>query len=78
MKVSELVEHLKLFDNDLEIYLAADSEGNSYAPLQGTMRHDIPYFIATDGELYSADDLDDEPKELTKDAIPCVVFWPMD
>ena len=78
MKVSELVEHLKLFDNDLEIYLAADSEGNSYAPLQGTLGHEIPYFITTNGDLYNKEDLENELEELSSTAIPCVVFWPMD
>lgn len=37
MKVKELIEKLKLEDEDAEVILSADEEGNYYSPLEGTL-----------------------------------------
>lgn len=35
MKVKELIEKLKLEDENAEVILSADEEGNYYSPLEG-------------------------------------------
>lgn len=34
MKVKELIKALKVFDGNMEVYVSADSEGNSYGTIE--------------------------------------------
>ena len=45
MKVKELIEKLKLEDEDAEVILSADEEGNYYSPLEGTLGFGKGYYI---------------------------------
>jgi hypothetical protein len=84
MKVKELKELLNEFDNELEIILQKDSEGNGYSPLSGADNNSVYIADSTwSGDVYSAnwsaDDAcmdDDEWEELLKRP-RCVVLWPV-
>lgn len=45
MKVKELIEKLKLEDEDAEVILSADEEGNYYSPLEETLGFGKGYYI---------------------------------
>lgn len=45
MKVKELIEKLKLEDENAEVILSADEEGNYYSPLEGTLGFGNGYYI---------------------------------
>lgn len=45
MKVKELIEKLKLEDEDAEVILSADEEGNYYSPLEGRLEFGKGYYI---------------------------------
>ena len=84
MKVRELINELLEMDENAEVILQKDSEGNSYSPLAGT-DHDVVYIPETTwfGEVYSTkwthDDacmeLEDWNEILNKPR--CVVLYPI-
>ena len=45
MKVKELIERLKLEDENAEVILSADEEGNYYSPLEDTLGFGKGYYI---------------------------------
>ena len=85
MKLRELVEKLQELDQDLEVVISKDSEGNTYSPLDG-WNDDILYF--PNGEVFdtkwSAHDAcfeyEDEWEEfkVTNSDKNVIVFYPVD
>lgn len=79
--IADLVEELSKLPQDMEILAATDSEGNSFKRLEdiGT------YFVekpdpGTDeiNEVFTEEDLDDEPQEVLDYAFRKVaVIWPV-
>ena len=85
MKVKELIKLLSDYKNqDAEIILQKDAEGNGYSPLEGADNDTVYISDSTySGEVYStvwtADDADMEQEEWDKiKAMPrCVVLYPV-
>lgn len=86
MKVKELIEKLKLEDEDAEVILSADEEGNYYSPLEGTLGFGKGYYIPNNtwsGEFLNQKYINDENElegeiyENNKDiAQKCIVLFP--
>lgn len=86
MKVKELIEKLKLEDEDAEVILSADEEGNYYSPLEGTLGFGKVYYIPNNtwsGEFLNQEYINDENElegeiyENNKDiAQKCIVLFP--
>ena len=86
MKVKELIEKLKLEDEDAEVILSADEEGNYYSPLEGTLEFGKGYYIPNNtwsGEFLNQEYINDENElegeiyENNKDiAQKCIVLFP--
>lgn len=87
MKVKELIEKLKLEDEDAEVILSADEEGNYYSPLEGTLGFGKGYYISNNtwsGEFLNQEYINDENElegeiyENNKDiAQKCIVLFPI-
>lgn len=89
MKVKELIEKLKLEDEDAEVILSADEEGNYYSPLEGTLGFGKGYYIPNNtwsGQFLNQEYIDDEDEnelereiyEANKDiAQKCIVLFPI-
>ena len=79
MKVKELIEKLKLEDENAEVILSADEEGNYYSPLEGTLGFGKGYYIPNNtwsGEFISEDETDE--LNGNKDiAQKCIVLFPI-
>ena len=63
MKVKELIEKLKLEDEDAKVILSADEEGNYYSPLEGTLGFGKGYYIPNNtwsGEFLNQEYINDE------------------
>lgn len=87
MKVKELIEKLKLEDEDAEVILSADEEGNYYSPLEETLGFGKGYYIPNNtwsGEFLNQQYINDENElegeiyENNKDiAQKCIVLFPI-
>ena len=87
MKVKELIEKLKLEDENAEVILSADGEGNYYSPLEGTLGFGNGYYIPNNtwsGQFLNQEYIDDENElereiyEANKDiAQKCIVLFPI-
>lgn len=87
MKVKELIEKLKLEDENAEVILSADEEGNYYSPLEGTLGFGKGYYIPNNtwsGQFLNQEYIDDEDElereiyEANKDiAQKCIVLFPI-
>ena len=87
MKVKELIEKLKLEDEDAEVIISADEEGNYYSPLEGTLGFGKGYYIPNNtwsGEFLNQEYINDENElegeiyENNKDiAQKCIVLFPI-
>ena len=87
MKDKELIEKLKLEDEDAEVILSADEEGNYYSPLEGTLGFGKGYYIPNNtwsGEFLNQEYINDENElegeiyENNKDiAQKCIVLFPI-
>lgn len=87
MKVKELIKKLKLEDEDAEVILSADEEGNYYSPLEGTLGFGKGYYIPNNtwsGEFLNQEyindknELEGEIYENNKDiAKKCIVLFPI-
>lgn len=87
MKIKELIEKLKLEDEDAEVILSADEEGNYYSPLEGTLGFGRGYYIPENtwsgqflNQIYIDDknELEEEIYEDNKEiAQKCIVLFPI-
>ena len=87
MKVKELIEKLKLEDENAEVILSADEEGNYYSPLEGTLGFGKGYYIPNNtwsGQFLNKEYIDDKNElegeiyENNKDiAQKCIVLFPI-
>lgn len=89
MKVKELIEKLKLEDENAEVIISADEEGNYYSPLEGTLGFGKGYYIPNNtwsGQFLNQEYIDDEDEnelereiyEANKDiAQKCIVLFPI-
>lgn len=87
MKIKELIEKLKLEDEDAEVILSADEEGNYYSPLEGTLGFGRGYYIPENtwrgqflNQIYIDDknELEGEIYEDNKEiAQKCIVLFPI-
>lgn len=68
MKVKELIEILKNVDEDLDVIIQEDGEGNYYSPLDGYFEGE--YVI---NNTWSCEILDEEDEE----QINCIVLVPV-
>lgn len=85
MKLKELKSLLDEMDDDVEVILQKDGEGNGYSPLAGVDDNGV-YFPDTpwSGEVYSLDceayemDLEeDEWEEIKKNNIRVLILYPV-
>ncbi len=86
MKVKELIEKLKLEDENAEVILSADEEGNYYSPLE-PLGFENGYYIPNNtwsGQFLNQEYIDDENElegeiyEANKDiAQKCIVLFPI-
>jgi len=65
MKVRELIEYLKTYDQELDVVMSRDSEGNSYSPL-----HTMDAIQYIPENTWSGEISDDEPYN-------AIAFWPV-
>lgn len=86
MKVKELIKKLKLEDENAEVILSADEEGNYYSPLEGTLGFGTGYYIPTNtwsGEFISekfigTEEYETDRLEANRDiAQKCIVLFPI-
>lgn len=87
MKVKELIEKLKLEDEDAEVIPSADEEGNYYSPIEGTLGFGKGYYIPNNtwsGKFLNQEYINDENEfereiyENNKDiAQKCIVLFPI-
>ena len=87
MKVKELIEKLKLEDENAEVIISADEEGNYYSPLEGTLGFGKGYYIPNNtwsGQFLNQEYINDENElegeiyENNKDiAQKCIVLFPI-
>lgn len=87
MKVKELIEKLKLEDENAEVILSADEEGNYYSPLEGTLGFGKGYYIPNNtwsGQFLNQEYIDDKNElegeiyENNKEiAQKCIVLFPI-
>jgi hypothetical protein len=71
MKVKDLIEKLKEFDQDSLVVLSSDAEGNSYSKVSGDI--EPYYFNEHSEEIFTDDDLSQDEADTLK---KCVVIWP--
>jgi C1A family cysteine protease len=84
MKVKDLMEELATYDQNSEVILQKDAEGNDYSPLEGS-DDDCVYVPRTTwaGQVYSLDstfeenDMEEEEWEPIKKQQRCVVLFPV-
>ena len=74
MKVKELVEILQSCDQEVEVILQKDSEGNGYSPLAGGEGAVYEAETTYSGTVYSEQDLKDGYGKAFQ---PCVVLYPI-
>lgn len=67
MKVHELIDYLRSFNPESEIWVSGDEEGNDFHPLSSLSEE---FLDRTYGEIVDVDDEDDPNVELI------VVAWP--
>ena len=83
MKVKELIEMLSLCDENLEIIMQKDGEGNAFSPLSGFYDDCVYVPDSTwSGEVSTLDrnddpDMDDEEWEALNAKPRCVVLYPI-
>ena len=87
MKVKELIEKVKLEDENAEVIISADEEGNYYSPLEGTLGFGKGYYIPNNtwsGQFLNQEYINDENElegeiyENNKDiAQKCIVLFPI-
>jgi hypothetical protein len=84
MKVKELIEILSTMDQDREVILQRDSEGNGYSPLCGVDDNTVYESESTSyGEVYHEKLTEEDRKQGfteedlgTGNGVPCVVLFP--
>lgn len=69
MKVRDLIKELFELDQDAEVVLAADAEGNEFGKLEYVVTNH--YCYAHDSEVFY-----DAEGHVPSGAFPCVVLWP--
>ncbi len=74
MKVKDLKRILENIDNNLEVIVSSDAEGNGFNFL--TKNYQLLYFDFTEGEfnLYSPDD-PEEAAFINKKSKKCILIW---
>ena len=87
MKVKELIEALKLEDQNAEVILSADEEGNYFSPLEGTLGFGVGYYLPRNtwsgeflNDTYVKDNMQEESKiyNENKDKCKrCIVLFPI-
>ena len=74
MKIADLVEELLQMDQDLDVIMASDSEGNNFGPFSGFGTGMYIPDSSWSGMLYGKEDAEDWDKLYVEN---CVVFWPV-
>jgi len=69
MKVKELIKSLEKLDQEKEVLLASDGEGNNYRKMGEIWDSAFCIFRRYEIDIYSKEDKPDE-------ALPCVVLYP--
>jgi hypothetical protein len=81
MNKKQFVESLDKYPDDIEILLAADSEGNTYALLEGSSIEyvDKDYNGSPTDEVFNGEDLaeDAEDGQIPSNFKEVLVFWPV-
>jgi hypothetical protein len=73
MKIRELIEMLQEFDQELEVIMSNDEEGNGYSPLSDVTEQTYVPDTSFSGDIY---DIDSEEDYEGEDGVPSVVLWP--
>lgn len=73
MKVKELKELLSNIDDDYEVVLSKDGEGNGFSPLADYMMAEYEPETTWCGEIWSEEDSIDAERKHNQNAI---VLWP--
>ena len=85
MKVKELIDELRKYDQEAEVILSADEEGNYYSPLEGTLGFGEGKWIPENtytgeyipNEFIGTEEYETEKYEDNKDiAMECIVLYP--
>ena len=77
MTVGELIKLLKLFEPTDQVVLQKDAEGNGFSPLAGA--EEGTYFPTNtwSGEVPHPEDVEEMDEDQKKNAVACVVLWPV-
>ena len=86
MKVRDLIDLLSTLDQEAEVVLSSDAEGNSYSPFSCCSKGVYAPDSTWSGDFYSTNDTVDEDEDADDEddgdcgppdnAIPAVVLWP--
>ena len=73
VKVKDLIKELTNINQDNEVYIAVDAEGNSYKQVHAV---DIEAFISDDGKVYYPSEVHDDDLKYMKQKV--TIIWPAD
>lgn len=76
MKIKDMIAELLKLDQELEIVMSKDEEGNGYSPLPENF-YSIGYYQPENtwsGEFYTQQDIDDEFGDVSKSVKAIAIF----
>ena len=74
MKVKDLIKELLEMDQEFDVIMASDSEGNNFGPFSGFGTGMYVPDSSWSGMLYGEEDAEDWDEPYVEN---CVVFWPV-
>lgn len=77
MTVAQLREEIKDLPDDMLVVMSKDAEGNDHSPLADTWEGRYAAETTWYGDVYSADDDDDDWGVCPDNAVPAVVLVPV-
>lgn len=75
MKIKQLIKQLSKYDENYEVILASDAEGNSYSPAKSVYYNEEIRFYKEDNEFYSIED-EDRPSDIEKKGLKAITIFP--
>jgi hypothetical protein len=78
MKVKDLIKSLQFCNQDADVILQKDAEGNGYSPLSD-VENELWYVPDTSysGEVLNEEDYEDDEDFPPENAVNCVVLYPL-
>lgn len=78
MKVKDLKAILSTLDDEIEIVMAKDEEGNDYSPLAETSLGVYQPESTWSGEFFAYENMENEDyAQPTENVVPAICLWPV-